>query len=91
MDQKTHQRVIVVYCIACMFPQPAPAPNKPSQPSQGGSDFGDSSGPIFSMHSKAAEDEDYKMADCPQKDAERGYIDQKPVYSPPRPLPSYLS
>jgi hypothetical protein len=57
------------------FPQPAPiraesAINRPSQPTQGESNFGDSSGTLFSMYSKAAEDEDNKMAERWQKDAE---------------------
>src|SRR6267154_3369649 len=50
--------------------QPAPAPNQKSQPSQGESNFGDGSGPLFSMYSKAAEDEDNKMVERWQKDAE---------------------
>jgi hypothetical protein len=41
-----------------------------SQPSQGESNFGDSSGPLFSIYSKAAEDEDNKMVDRWQKDAD---------------------
>jgi hypothetical protein len=49
--------------------QLASAPNQQSQPSQG-SNFGDSSGPIFSMYSKAAEEEDKNMADRWQKDAD---------------------
>jgi hypothetical protein len=36
----------------------------------GESNFGDSSGRLFSMYSKAAEDEDDKMTDRWQKDAE---------------------
>jgi hypothetical protein len=42
----------------------------PDQPSQGESNFGDSSGPLFSMYSKAAEEEDSKMAESWQKDAD---------------------
>jgi hypothetical protein len=42
----------------------------PSQPSQGESNFGDSSGPFFSIYSKAAEDEDNKMVERWQKDAD---------------------
>ena len=41
----------------------------PNQPSQD-SNFGDSSGQIFSMYSKAAEEEDNKMAESWQKDAD---------------------
>ena len=44
--------------------------DKPSQPSGGESNFGDSSGPLFSIYSKAAEDEDSKMVDRWQKDAD---------------------
>ena len=42
----------------------------PSQPSQVESRFGDSSGPLFSIYSKAAEDEDNKMVERWQKDAD---------------------
>ncbi|KAN0105395.1 hypothetical protein V8E52_011062, partial [Russula decolorans] len=41
-----------------------------NQPLQGESNFGDSSGPLFSIYSKAAEDEDNKMVDRWQKDAD---------------------
>src|SRR6266446_2136398 len=47
-----------------------PAPNQPSQPPQGESNFGDSSGPLFLIYSKAAEDEDNKMVERWQKDAD---------------------
>jgi hypothetical protein len=48
-----------------------PAPNQASQPSRGeSSSFGDSSGPLFSIYSKAAEEEDNKMAERWQKDAD---------------------
>ena len=40
------------------------------QPLQGESNFGDSSGPFFSIYSKAAEDEDIKMIERWQKDAD---------------------
>jgi hypothetical protein len=40
------------------------------QPLQGESNFGDSSGPLFSIYSKAAEDEDNKMVERWQKDAD---------------------
>ena len=46
---------------------PHPAPNQPLQPE---SIFGDSSGPLFSMYSKAAEEEDNRMVDRWQKDAD---------------------
>jgi hypothetical protein len=78
------------------------APNQQSQPSQGESNFGDSSGPIFTMYSKAAEEEDKYMADRWEKDADGILIfvspciaillsfyiswDTRPVYSP-LPLP----
>jgi hypothetical protein len=42
----------------------------PNQPSQGESNFGDSSGPFFSMYSKVADDEDNKMVERWQKDAD---------------------
>ena len=46
------------------------APNLPWRPSQGESTFGDSSGPLFSMYYKAAKEEDNKMAERWQKDAD---------------------
>jgi hypothetical protein len=42
----------------------------PNQPSQGESNFGDSSGPLFSIYSKAADEEDNKMVERWQKDAD---------------------
>jgi len=39
-------------------------------PSQGESNFGDSSGPLFSIYSKAADEEDNKMVERWQKDAD---------------------
>ncbi len=41
-----------------------------NQPLQAGPNFGDSSGPLFSIYSKAAEEEDNKMVEQWQKDAE---------------------
>ena len=41
-----------------------------NQQSQGESNLGDSSGPLFSIYSKAAEEEDNKMVEQWQKDAE---------------------
>jgi hypothetical protein len=41
-----------------------------NQSLQGESNFGDSSGPLFSIYSKAAEDEDNKMVERWQKDAD---------------------
>jgi hypothetical protein len=42
----------------------------PNQPSQGKSNFGDSSGPLFSIYSDAAKEEDKDMVEGWQKDAE---------------------
>ena len=42
----------------------------PDQPLQVESNFGDSSGPLFSIYSKAAEEEDNKMVERWQKDAD---------------------
>src|SRR5580692_2395981 len=50
--------------------QPPSTQNQQSQPSRGGSDFGDSSGPLFSMYSKIAEEEDNRMTDRWTKDAD---------------------
>ena len=41
-----------------------------NQPLQGESNFGDSSGPLFSIYTKAADDEDNKMVERWQKDAD---------------------
>ena len=41
----------------------------PNPPSQGESNFGDSSGPFFSIYSKTAKEEDDKMVDRWQQDA----------------------
>jgi hypothetical protein len=41
-----------------------------NQPLQGGSSFGDSSGKLFSIYSNVAEDEDNKMVERWQKDAD---------------------
>jgi hypothetical protein len=49
---------------------PQSALNYPSQPPQGESNFGDSSGPLFSIYSKIAEKEDNQMTDRWQKDAD---------------------
>jgi hypothetical protein len=42
----------------------------PDQPLHGEFNFGDSSGPFFSMYSKATDDEDNKMVERWQKDAD---------------------
>ena len=42
----------------------------PNQPSQADLNFGDSSEPLFSMYTKVAEDEDNKMVETWQKDAD---------------------
>jgi hypothetical protein len=47
-----------------------PIGSTPNQPPQGESNFGDSSGPFFSLYSKAADDEDNKMVERWQKDAD---------------------
>jgi hypothetical protein len=41
-----------------------------NRPLQGESNFGDSSGPLFSIYSKAAKEEDNKMVERWQKDAD---------------------
>jgi hypothetical protein len=43
---------------------------QPSQPSQAQSNFGDSSGPLFSIYSKTAEEEDNKNAERWKNDAD---------------------
>ena len=50
--------------------QPRPAPNLPLPPQQGDSNFGDSSGPIFSMYSKLSKEEDDELVDRWEKDAD---------------------
>ena len=50
--------------------QPVSVPSQQLQPSHGGSIFGDSSGALFSMYSKIAEEEDNEMAERWQKDAD---------------------
>jgi len=42
----------------------------PTRPSQGESNFGDSSVPLFSLYSNIAEEEDNKLSDRWQKDAD---------------------
>ena len=42
----------------------------PDQPSQGESNFGDDSGQLFSIYSKVVEEEDNKMVESWQKDAD---------------------
>jgi len=44
--------------------------NGPSQPLGGASSFGDSSGSLFSIYSKAAEEEDNRVVERWQKDAD---------------------
>ena len=57
-------------------------PNQPPKPSGEGSNFGDSSGPLFSIYSKAAEDEDNKMVERWQKDADGIliFVSLSPIY-----------
>ena len=51
--------------------QPAHPQSTPNQALQGEEvNFGDSSGPLFSIYSKATEDEDNKMVERWQKDAD---------------------
>ena len=50
--------------------RPVSVTSKQLQLSQEESNFGDSSGPLYSMYSTAAEDEDNKMAERWQKDAD---------------------
>lgn len=45
-------------------------PDQPPQPSPAESNFGDSSGPFFSIYSKVAEKEDNRMVEQWQKDAD---------------------
>jgi hypothetical protein len=49
-------------------PAPAPAPATPS-PTKKKSNFGDSSGPLFSLYSDIADEEDEEMATRWQQDA----------------------
>jgi hypothetical protein len=51
-------------------PQAVTVQNQPLRPPQGESNFGDSSGPLFSLYSKITEEEDNKMTDRWQKDAD---------------------
>ena len=85
---------------------PQSAQNQPpsSRPSNGGSNFGDSSGPIFSMYSKITKEGDDQVAERWQKDADGILIfvslrqhsyhyvlkmdHSRPVYSPLQ-LPHY--
>ena len=50
--------------------QPQSASKLPLPPQQGDSNFGDSSGPIFSMYSKLSKEEDDELVDRWQKDAD---------------------
>ncbi|KAF8494133.1 hypothetical protein F5888DRAFT_1805718 [Russula emetica] len=50
--------------------QSTPDPSQPQKLSGDAPDFGDSSGPLFSIYPKAAEDEDNKMVERWQKDAD---------------------
>jgi hypothetical protein len=47
-----------------------PAQSAPNQASQAQSNFGDSSGPLFSIYSKTAEEEDNKNAERWKNDAD---------------------
>ena len=49
---------------------PSQSQSTQNPPLQGESNFGDSSAPFFSLYSKIAEDEDNKMVELWQKDAD---------------------
>jgi hypothetical protein len=51
-------------------PRDLPSDSAPNQPSQRESNFGDSSGKLFSMYSNVSKDEDDKMVERWQKDAD---------------------
>ena len=78
LEKKTHPTCITVLLLRCIAvrphvhldDQPVLVTNQQLQPSQGESIFGDSSGPLFSMYSKIAEEEDNEMAERWQKDAD---------------------
>ena len=63
-----------------------PTQNKPSQPSGGASSSGDSSGSLFTIYSKAAEEEDNKMVERWQKDADGILIFVSPLVNITIPL-----
>jgi Family of unknown function (DUF6535) len=62
----------ILFCGTVGNPDVPPAPNQAAQkqPPQGQSNFSDGSGHIFNMYNKMAEEEDNKMADRWQKDAD---------------------
>ena len=76
------ERENVIGMSSCFSPFPSPIPlnvlgghpNQPPlgsvQPSQGETNFGDSSGPLFTMYSKIGEGEDNQTAERWQKDAD---------------------
>ena len=53
-----------------LFSQLCITDDRPDQPLQRESNFGDSSGSLFSIYSKAADEEDNKMVERWQKDAD---------------------
>ncbi len=61
--------------------QPLSSRNQPSQPPQQQPIFYDSSGPLFSLYSEIAKEEDNKMTDLWQADATDGIL----VFVGPRP------
>ena len=68
----------------CPISDPQPTSNQPSQGQSQGqsqSNFGDSSGPLFSIYSKAADEEDNKMVERWQKDADGILIFVRPCGS----------
>ncbi|KAH9987806.1 hypothetical protein BJV77DRAFT_770288 [Russula vinacea] len=69
MSQTAH-RTIEVENNPDGHPDPDHPQSTPNPPSQGESNSGDSSGPFFSIYSKTAKEEDDKMVDRWQKDAD---------------------
>jgi hypothetical protein len=66
----------------CIVDDPRNHPTTTSnQPLQVESNFGDSSGPLFSIYSKVAEEEDNKMVERWQKDADGILIFVSPILS----------
>lgn len=67
------------------WPQPTSNQSIQNQPMRllhGKSDYGDSSLPLYSMYSKIAEEEDNKMVELCQKDADGTLIFVSPYISP---------
>jgi hypothetical protein len=62
--------VLTNFIISATDGHPDHPQSTPNQPLQGESNFGDSSGPIFSIYSEATKELDDKMVDRWQKDAD---------------------